>query len=120
MKYCPYCGASLLEGAAFCMECGKTIPVQYEKTRPEPERKRPQTKRKKKRPVGPRRQPAAAVAETVKPEDDGYDGYYDDTPVADDGAFMEKMDGALIKKIVWLCIGAIGIVALSVVMMQVL
>ena len=119
MKYCPYCGASLLEGAAFCMECGKTIPIQYEKAQPEPERKRPETKRKKKRPATQRRQPAAAAVST-KPEDDGYDGYYDDTPVADDGAFMEKMDGALIKKIVWLCIGAIGIVALSVVMMQVL
>ena len=28
MKYCPYCGASLVGGAAsFCAECGKKIPV---------------------------------------------------------------------------------------------
>ena len=29
MKYCPYCGASLVGGAAsFCAECGKKIPAQ--------------------------------------------------------------------------------------------
>ena len=28
MKFCPYCGASLVGGAAsFCAECGKQIPV---------------------------------------------------------------------------------------------
>ena len=31
MKYCPYCGASLVGGAAsFCAECGKKIPAQKE------------------------------------------------------------------------------------------
>ena len=31
MKYCPYCGASLVGGAAsFCAECGKKIPAQTE------------------------------------------------------------------------------------------
>lgn len=28
MKYCPYCGADLADGAAsFCMECGKSLPT---------------------------------------------------------------------------------------------
>ncbi len=27
MKYCPYCGAVVLDDAAFCMSCGKPIPV---------------------------------------------------------------------------------------------
>lgn len=28
MKYCPYCGADLSDGAAsFCMECGKSLPT---------------------------------------------------------------------------------------------
>ncbi len=28
MKYCPYCGAELSDGAAsFCMECGKSLPA---------------------------------------------------------------------------------------------
>ena len=27
MKYCPYCGAAVLDDAAFCMSCGKSIPV---------------------------------------------------------------------------------------------
>jgi uncharacterized membrane protein YvbJ len=27
MKYCPYCGADLIDGAAsFCAECGKSMP----------------------------------------------------------------------------------------------
>ena len=27
MKYCPYCGAELVDGAAsFCAECGKSLP----------------------------------------------------------------------------------------------
>lgn len=28
MKYCPYCGTVLIEGAvSFCAECGKALPV---------------------------------------------------------------------------------------------
>lgn len=27
MKYCPYCGAAVLDDAAFCMSCGKPMPV---------------------------------------------------------------------------------------------
>lgn len=27
MKYCPYCGASVWNDAAFCMSCGKPVPV---------------------------------------------------------------------------------------------
>ena len=39
MKYCPYCGASLVGGAAsFCAECGKKIPAQTEvpQSKPKP------------------------------------------------------------------------------------
>ncbi len=31
MKYCPYCGAVLVDGAvSFCMECGKKLPIKDE------------------------------------------------------------------------------------------
>ena len=31
MKYCPYCGTVLVEGAvSFCMECGKKLPIKDE------------------------------------------------------------------------------------------
>ena len=37
MKYCPYCGASLVGGAtSCCAECGKTIPVRAEVPQSEP------------------------------------------------------------------------------------
>lgn len=27
MKYCPYCGADIIDGAvSFCVECGKQLP----------------------------------------------------------------------------------------------
>ena len=32
MKYCPYCGADIPDGAvSFCAECGKALPAKKEK-----------------------------------------------------------------------------------------
>ena len=47
MRYCPYCGASILDDAAFCMECGASIPVSgIPKDEPSNERRKPRKKRK--------------------------------------------------------------------------
>ena len=37
MKYCPYCGADLVEvGVSFCVECGKQLPAgKTQKEKPE-------------------------------------------------------------------------------------
>ncbi len=33
MKYCPYCGTVLIDGAvSFCMECGKKLPIKDEES----------------------------------------------------------------------------------------
>ncbi len=33
MKYCPYCGTVLVDGAvSFCMECGKKLPIKDEES----------------------------------------------------------------------------------------
>ena len=44
MKYCPYCGADLIEDAvSFCAECGKQLPAgkpQKEKSKEKPEIKK--------------------------------------------------------------------------------
>ena len=44
MKYCPYCGADLVEdGVSFCVECGKQLPAgktQKEKPKDKPEIKK--------------------------------------------------------------------------------
>ena len=52
MKYCPYCGADLADGAAsFCMECGKSLPTaeggqKKPKEKPVKAQKRMEKKRK--------------------------------------------------------------------------
>ena len=48
MKYCPYCGTELVNGAAsFCTECGKNLQEPVEKVVPQKEKKTPQTDEKK-------------------------------------------------------------------------
>ena len=50
MKYCPYCGADLIEDAvSFCAECGKQLPAgkpQKEKSKEKPEIKKIAKKKK--------------------------------------------------------------------------
>ena len=84
MKYCPYCGADLIEDAvSFCAECGKQLPAgkaQKEKPKEKHEIKKT-SKKKKKNPV--KKAECSIEVETVV--DDGYDGYYGDIrPVDED------------------------------------
>ena len=50
MKFCPYCGADLIEDAvSFCAECGKQLPAgksQKEKPKEEPVIKKQEKRRK--------------------------------------------------------------------------
>lgn len=116
MRYCPYCGASILDDAAFCMECGATIPISGT-TKEAPKQRAPQTKQKRRKPK-PEKLPQAEQA--PDPQDEGYDGYYDDTPTLDEGAFKEKLDQGLIKQIIIVGISAIVIVVLAIVLMKLL
>lgn len=116
MRYCPSCGASILDDAAFCMECGATIPVSGV-PKEEPKQRAPQTKKKKHKPKPIKRRPDAPPPD---PQDEGYDGYYDDTPTLDDGAFKEKLDKGLIKQIIVVGSSAIVIVVLAIVLMKLL
>lgn len=61
MKYCPYCGADLLDDAsAFCTECGKTLPSQSEAEEvPAPKEKVKKRKASKKK---PRKKPAPILS----------------------------------------------------------
>lgn len=118
MKYCPYCGADLIEGAvSFCAECGKQLPagkVQKDKPKEKPEIKKT-TKKKKK----PAKQPESSFeVETVV--DDSYDGYYDDVRPVDEGHERDGVDKELIKKIA-IIIGVLFVViAACVALMYVL
>ncbi|MDO5123108.1 MAG: zinc ribbon domain-containing protein [Eubacteriales bacterium] len=98
MKYCPYCGADLIEDAvSFCAECGKlpTGKTQEEKPKDTSETKKKTRKKKKK----PAKVPVSSNDEPETVVDDGYDGYYDDIRTIDEGHEREGLDKELIKKI---------------------
>ena len=124
MKYCPYCGASLLGGAAsFCPECGRQIPQQEpdQAPRPQPGKKRRPTEippsRRKKR---PRQEPQRTPRRKKKPMDINYDGYYDDVKPIDAGQQGERMDSEMLKKTALMLVGALGVILLAVVFMTLL
>ena len=134
MNYCPYCGVSISDSAAsFCAECGKGLPSQKREheTRPvsphrsESRRPIPSTRRKPQKPWrkpnrSTRRAPAPVRKPKPNPQDEGYDGYYDDVPTADNGHIRDLIDPELIKRAVMVAAGALGIIILSVIMMNVL
>ena len=124
MKYCPYCGASLLGGAAsFCPECGRQIPQQEpdQAPRPQPGKKRRPTEippsRRKKR---PRQEPQRPPRRKKNPMDINYDGYYDDVEPIDAGQHGERMDPEMLKKTALMLVGALGVILLAVVFMTLL
>ena len=129
MKYCPYCGADLLnENVLFCSNCGKKLPPHEagitepltEEMCPEPEKGSKENSPAKKgcKKKAPTKKAARVVDEP--PVDDGYDGYYDDVQPPDLDREREGLDKELIKKIVALGVGVVFIIAMCVVMMYVL
>lgn len=108
MKYCPYCGAELIDGAvSFCSECGEKLAAP------------PQTEKKSKKKSKPRAVPVVTPEpEGDKHEDDiGYDGYYDDILPEDDTEVRQGLDKKLIKNIVILGVAVIFIIGLAVLAM---
>ena len=120
MKFCPYCGADLLdENVLFCSNCGKKLPPHEAGiTEPLTEVMRPEPEQTPKEERSSKKKTERVVAEP--PVDDGYDGYYDDVQPPDLDRVKEGLDKELIKKIVALSVGVIFIIALCVVMMYVL
>ena len=112
MKYCPFCGATLMGGAvSYCAECGNEIkPLDsgaLMKTIVSKKSKRFANKSKAK-PRKPVKEPLS------EPVDDGYDGYYDDVQPIDSGRIHDRMDPELIKRIIIISAGAVLIIVLSV------
>lgn len=109
MKYCPYCGAALPDGAvSFCPECGENLPnmteereKKHEQTATSPDTATESRKATLKKVKQKRKQKELQDQDTEsssKP-DDGYDGYYDDVLPADAGRLNEGIDMELVKKI---------------------
>lgn len=123
MKYCPYCGADLLDDASvFCTECGKTLPSQSESEEvPAPKEKVKKHKTRKKK---SRKKAGAHIdhpeQEPEEKPDDGYDGYYDDILPADNGNTRQALDKTLIKKVVALIAGLLIVVGACVAIMYLL
>lgn len=109
MKFCPYCGAELIEGAvSFCSECGEKLVAP------------PQTEKKTKKNPKPSNVPIVEPEpETTEHEDDalGYDGYYDDVLPEDDTEVRQGLDKKLVKNIALLGVAVIFIIGLAVLAM---
>jgi len=133
MKFCPYCGAELLDSnVLFCSHCGKKLPPHEagvtepltEDMRPTSQEPKSETykgkkkKEKKKKPAP--KQPSSQPAEVIPTEDDGYDGYYDDVQPPDLDRSLEGIDKELVKKVVVLGVCVLLIISLCVVLLYAL
>ena len=116
MKYCYHCGAVLEIGtASFCPECGESLlALQAQRPPALPPRPRKKRKKKKRRPQTQTKSPSAKRP----PAEDGYDGYYRDTPVADGGQVRVGLDPILAKKIVLLALGVLLVIGLAILAMN--
>lgn len=111
MKYCPYCGAELLEGAvSFCSECGKEIPRR--KSGNQSVSTSPPKSEKNSSPTN--KQAFVSDPEIV---DDGYDGYYDSILPVDDGQQHERLDKTLVKRITVIFAALVVVIIAYVILM---
>ena len=101
------------------MECGKTIPLaSAQKAEPEKVSSRQNADKKKSRTRLQKERPASTEKKLKR--EPGYDGYYDDVLPTDEGSFEDKMDPALLKQIIMVGCGALVVVLLAVLLMQLL
>lgn len=126
MKYCPYCGADLPDGAvSFCVECGNALPGEKKKEEPIAEKKkstkkRSGTKKRSRRPSKSPRHMEKVTAEKESAKEDDYDGYYDDILPVDEGRQREGIDRSMVKKIAILIGGLAVVIGICVVIMYLL
>ena len=140
MKFCPYCGAGFVDGALFCMTCGKPAPAEpdIQSTNPEPVPE----KNAEPKPVPEDPQSAPDPIPELKPrrpkyhdddvssslpenneksvQADPYDGYYDDVTPNDESRGKEPIDRELIKRIGFVALGAAAVIAFAVLAMSLL
>lgn len=112
MKFCPYCGAALPGGAApFCPECGKKLtdcPHKGEEGKRRPPRRNAKKKVLSRDDSGPDQQ------------DEKYDGYYEDVAPVDVDRASDRVDPALIKRVLLVVLGTVGVIVLAAVIMMLL
>lgn len=113
MKFCPYCGAKIVnDKSSFCIECGKELPskttLQNQEVIP-----------KENHHIEPEAQTTISD-EQLRPECDySYDGYYEDLLPIDNGQVHIGIDKLLVKRIAALAGGTLLVITLCLVMMYV-
>ena len=115
MKYCPYCGAEIVNGAvSFCSECGGSLT----EVSPKKEKKKTVCREKQKKEKRAKvKQPPSDEIQTES-DDSDYDGYYDDIVPADTAnAEKQGFDKDVIKKIILLAAGVAVVIGLCVVLL---
>ncbi len=118
MKYCPYCGADLINSTvSFCAECGESLK--------EPPAPRPKKEKKSKKPKKIKKVPREEFIEEIQTESeeplqDDYDGYYDDVRPADSSVIRQTVDKELIKKVAMLIVGVLFVIGACVALLYVL
>ena len=123
MRYCPYCGAGPIDSThVFCLECGKQIPEKHAQPASveKEERKSPDKKGKKKRTAGKGKRIREPVETVTVPEEDGYDGYYDDIQPVDLGKVKQGIDKEMLKRIIGLLAGVVIIICGCIAIMYLL
>ena len=124
MKYCPYCGAELLDKAAsFCTECGNRIFAEKTTETAVAQKMKKNRKRKHSKAAFEKRKAELLAAEEppAQPEPaEDYDGYYSDVIPSDLDREREGLDKDLIGKIAVVAGAMLLIIGLCVAAMYLL
>lgn len=113
MKFCPYCGADLIDGAvSFCTECGKSLKNADKPVKKDNKKKRSKQKMPKENSLN---EDVQFVQDTNPNK--GYDGYYDDILPADEKIEQQGIDKNVIKNLILIAVGVIIVISVCVVAM---
>ena len=121
MKYCPYCGADVLNGSvSFCAECGEALngTIKGKKAKKEKKRKKADKKPVKEKVIPEVTEETYETEPEPAPDPDfGYDGYYDDVLPADDAVERQQLDKATIKNLIIIAVGVFLAITICVIAM---
>lgn len=108
MKYCPYCGAALIDSTvSFCAECGKPLKAAKCEEKSVSKDNKKKTRRSKHKILGEKSlNKDVQPIQDIKPNDD-YDGYYDDILPADEKIEQQGLDKTVIKNLIIIAVGVI-------------
>lgn len=112
MKYCPYCGADLIDSTIFfCPECGKPLKKSKDKLKSS---KNENFKKKQAKKQIISREHAAFDETQAENVDTSYDGYYDDINPIDASTERQGLDKGMIKNIIIIIVSVLFAISICV------